>query len=250
MLRCRSWGGEQLVEFFQKFDAPVVAESVIEVPKISLDMARRRLGVYLRPPQMAEQLVEVPTIVSYSSLLLRTAEQIIDIPVPQDRGVCGGEGGLQGFSPGLGATAYSGADLVDIPVPGRGGGGGEGGEGGSRGGLQGACPGLDSTVLCGADPAATAEQIVDIPVLHGASPDFHQDPPSSAGSSGLLDSANQGVFGTFPRGKKKCPFGSAHWVGTACGVEPIHAASLWRAGACGGGVGPRTLGGRIRPLLD
>ena len=68
---------------------------------------------------MAEQLVEVPTIVSYSSLFLRTAEQIIDIPVPQDRGVCGGEGGLQGFSPGLGSTAYSGADLVDIPVPGR-----------------------------------------------------------------------------------------------------------------------------------
>ena len=85
-------------------------------------MARRRLGDYLRPPLMAEQLVEVPTIVSYSSLFLRTAEQIIDIPVPQDRGVCGGEGGLQGFSPGLGSTAYSGADLVDIPVPGSGGG--------------------------------------------------------------------------------------------------------------------------------
>ena len=114
--------GEQLVEFFQKFDVPVVPESDIEVPKISLDMARRRLGDYLRPPLMAEQLVEVPTIVSYSSLFLRTAEQIIDIPVPQDRGVCGGEGGLQGFSPGLGSTAYSGADLVDIPVPGSGGG--------------------------------------------------------------------------------------------------------------------------------
>ena len=32
-------------------------------------------------PQMAEQLVEVPTIISYSSLL-RTVEQHVDIPVP------------------------------------------------------------------------------------------------------------------------------------------------------------------------
>ena len=54
-------GGEQLVEFSQKFDAPVVAEPVIVVPKISLDKARRRMGDYLRPPQPAEQLVEVPT---------------------------------------------------------------------------------------------------------------------------------------------------------------------------------------------
>ena len=128
-------GEEQVVEFFQKFDALVVAEPVIDVPKISLDMARRRIGDYIRPTQAAEQLVEVPTVLSYSSLLLHIAEQIIHIPVPQDCGGCGGEGGLQGFSPGLGSTAYSGADLVDIPVPGR------GGRGGSRGGLQGACPG-------------------------------------------------------------------------------------------------------------
>ena len=102
-------GEEQVVEFFQKFDALVVAEPVIDVPKISLDMARRRIGDYIRPTQTAEQLVEVPTVLSYSSLLLRTAEQIIHIQVPQDCGGCGGEGGLQGFSPGLGSTAYSGA---------------------------------------------------------------------------------------------------------------------------------------------
>ena len=35
-------GGEQVVEFFHKFDPLVVAEPVIEVPKISLDKARRR----------------------------------------------------------------------------------------------------------------------------------------------------------------------------------------------------------------
>ena len=56
----------------------------------------------------------------------------------------------------------------------------------------------------------TAEQIVAIPVLHGAPPDFHQDPPSSAGSSGLLDLASQGVLGTFLRGEIRVPV----WVRT------------------------------------
>ena len=100
-----------MVEFFRKFDALVVAEPVIKVPKISLVKARRRMGVYLRPTQAAEQLVEVPTILSYSSLLLR--KQIIHIPVPHDCGGCGGEGGPQGFSPGLGSTAYSGAEDLE-----------------------------------------------------------------------------------------------------------------------------------------
>ena len=71
-----------------------------------------------RRPRRAEQLVEVPTIVSSSSLQQQTAEQIIDIPVPHGRA---GQAGLQGFSQGQGSAAFSGADLVDIPVP-RGGG--------------------------------------------------------------------------------------------------------------------------------
>ena len=73
-----------LVEFMQQHDT-ATPEQVIEVPKLSLDKAQRRMGDYLRPPQMAEQLVEVPTIISYSSLQ-RTVEQTIDIPVPQVRG--------------------------------------------------------------------------------------------------------------------------------------------------------------------
>ena len=36
----------------------------------------------VRDTQLAEQLVEVPTIISYSSLLQRTMEQNVDIPVP------------------------------------------------------------------------------------------------------------------------------------------------------------------------
>ena len=66
-------------------------------------------------------------------------------------------------------------------------------------------------------PAATAEQIVDTLVPRG---DRTLHPSSS--SSGLPGTANQGVFRTFPRGKK-CDFGLALGVGTAPRVEPIHA---------------------------
>ena len=37
-------GEVQVVEFMQQFDAPVVAEPVIDVPKISLDKTLRRMG--------------------------------------------------------------------------------------------------------------------------------------------------------------------------------------------------------------
>ena len=91
--------GELLPNIVQFFAAqlPVVAEPVIEVPQILLDRIPQRLGDRLRQPQMVEQLVHVPTVVSYSSLQQLTAEQIVDIPVPGRAG--GGErGGLQGFS--------------------------------------------------------------------------------------------------------------------------------------------------------
>ena len=57
----------------------VVAEQVIEVPKILLEnIPLRRL---CRDTQLAEQLVEVPTILSHS-LLQRNMEDNVDIPVP------------------------------------------------------------------------------------------------------------------------------------------------------------------------
>ena len=57
----------------------VVPEPVIEVPKIlPHDVPPRR---WCRDTQLVEQLVEVPTPVSYSSLLQRTVEQHVDIPV-------------------------------------------------------------------------------------------------------------------------------------------------------------------------
>ena len=63
-------------------------------------------------PLMGEQLVEVPTIVPYSSLLQQTVEQHVDIPVP---GGGGRLAGLQGSLPGQSSTAPSVVRIVDIP---------------------------------------------------------------------------------------------------------------------------------------
>ena len=76
-------------------------EQVIEVPKIlPLDVPMRAA---LRVTQLVEQLMEVPTILSYSSLLERTVEQHVDILVPGGGG--GSSSGLQGFSSGQRSTA-------------------------------------------------------------------------------------------------------------------------------------------------
>ena len=95
------------------------------MPKIFLDRAPQRLGDHLRQPQMVEQLVHVPTVVSYSSLQQLTAEQIVDIPVPGRVGG-GGRGGLQGSLPRQNSAALHVEQKVDIPVPGRAGEGGRG----------------------------------------------------------------------------------------------------------------------------
>ena len=138
--------GEQVVEFMRKLDAPALDEQVIAVPKISLDWVSKRCP---RPrTRKADQLVEVPTILSYSSLQQGTLEQIIDIPVPQGRVGRGGHGGLQGVSQRQGSPTFRGAEFVGIPVPpGRGGGGG----------LQGFLPGQGSAASSShVDPADDA----------------------------------------------------------------------------------------------
>ena len=84
---------EQLVDFFKDLDSHVPVQ-VIEVPKISQDIIPQRSVDLV--PKMVEQLVEVPTIVSYSSLQ-RTVEHRVDIPVP---GRGWRSSGLQGFLPG------------------------------------------------------------------------------------------------------------------------------------------------------
>ena len=116
---------EEVDSFFRNF-VPAVAEQVIEVPKLALPVCAVHRAA-LPEPQLVEQLVEVPTVLSVAVLQQRTAEQIIGFPVP-GRGT-GSRGGLQGLSQGQGSTAVCGADNVNTPVPhGRG--------GGARGGLQ------------------------------------------------------------------------------------------------------------------
>ena len=111
-----------------------VAEQVIDVPKISLeDIPARRL---CREPQLVEQLVEVPTVVSYTSFSQRTVEQTVDNPASRGRGR---SGGLQGFFPGQSTTAAA----VDISVP--------------RGDLQGFLPGQGSTASSSHSPDAENE---------------------------------------------------------------------------------------------
>ena len=86
---------EQLPDVLQFFGTLLAdSEQVIEVPKILPEDVLMRAAS--RDPQLAEQLVEVPTIVSYSWLQLRM-EQTVDIPVP---GRGGRSSGLQGFLSG------------------------------------------------------------------------------------------------------------------------------------------------------
>ena len=74
-------------------DRPLAEQ--IEVPKISCSLCPSRS--LIPEPQVAEQLVEVPTVLSP----LRIAEQIVGIPVPRGRG----KRRVQGSLPGQSATA-------------------------------------------------------------------------------------------------------------------------------------------------
>ena len=87
-----------------------VAEKVIEVPKILLDVVPERAAV--RVTQLAEQLLEVPKPVS-------CMEQIVDIPTS----VRGVSGSLQGFPPEQSSAKRTALQVADISVPGRGGSG-------------------------------------------------------------------------------------------------------------------------------
>ena len=98
---------------FRLLDRPI-AEQVIEVPKISCSPCPSRVPILV--PQIAEQLVEVPTVLTPTRIALRIAEQIVDSPVPQGR--------VQGFLPEQSTTALTTLErisertveqIVDIP---------------------------------------------------------------------------------------------------------------------------------------
>ena len=107
--------GEQLVDVLRCFDSLfLIAEQVVVVPQIFVHDMPPRTSV--REPQLAQQLVEVPTILYF--LKLPISEQIVDFPVP------GGVGRLTGLAPTV-------AQIVDNPAP--------------DGGLQGFRPGQSSS---------------------------------------------------------------------------------------------------------
>ena len=97
---------DQLAELLN-LEEDVLDAGRLEVPKISLDVIPFRTLV--PEPQLAEQLVEVPTIVSFSSLQ-RIMDQTVDIPVPQGGGR---HADLQGFLRGQNSTGVE--QIVDIP---------------------------------------------------------------------------------------------------------------------------------------
>ena len=102
--------GEQLVNFFRFLDVQSPVEQVIEVTKIPENSIQQRLvDRDSRVPQTAEQLVEVPTVLTLAVL----AEQIV--PVPRGRGV---HGGLQHFLPRQSSTASGAEQIVDFLVVG------------------------------------------------------------------------------------------------------------------------------------
>ena len=165
---------EQLPDIMHFFDALTpVPEQVIEVPKILLDDVPVRTAV--RHTQLAEQLVEVPTIVPFSSLQ-RIVEQTVDNPVP---GRGGRIAGLQGFLSGHSSTASGAEQIVDLPV---------------GGGLQGFLPRQISL-------QRTVKQLVDIPA--GGGPQL-PDPDASSSSAVSRDERGEGFFSHFSQKEKKC----------------------------------------------
>ena len=90
--------GEQLVVVNKLLD-DIVPEQVIVVPRISCSPCPSRSPI--PEPQSAEQLVEMPTVLSPTRIALQIAEQIVDTPVPRGRG----EGRVQGFLPRQSSTA-------------------------------------------------------------------------------------------------------------------------------------------------
>ena len=118
---------EQLADVMRFFDTLLpVPEQAISVPKILPDDVPARTAV--RDTELVEELVEVPTIVSFSYYSLqRIVEQNVDIPIP---GGGGRFAGLQGFPLEQSSIAPA-AQIVDISV--------------SGGGLQGFRPGQGSS---------------------------------------------------------------------------------------------------------
>ena len=142
-------------------------EQVIEVPKfLPLDVPSRAV---LRVTQLVEQLVEVPTTVSYTSLL-RTVEQHVDIPVP---GGGGSVSCLHGFLPGQRSTSLTSRKRISERI-------------------------VEQIV----DPVSSGRP-------HGSLPgQGSSSSHSPAGDEERSDEPGKGVFRTFPQNKKSAKLAS------------------------------------------
>ena len=171
---------DTVLEFFRALDLPVV-EQVIAVPRISTDRVSQRL-VERRLPQMVEQLVHVPTVLS--PLLI--AEQIVGIPAPQR----GGNWSLHGPLPGQSSTLSPSLKRISERIV-------------EQTAVSSPVERIAERIveqIAVSSPAEriskrTAEQIVDI------SPGDDRGQGSSS-SAGPADEDFPGVFRTFPHGKK------------------------------------------------
>ena len=185
---------DTVLEFFRALDPPV-DEQVITVPKISTDRVSQRL-VERCLPQMVEQLVEVPTVLTPTRIPLQIAEQLVNVPVPQ---VSVPGRGHQGSLSGQGSV---GEQIVDIPVP----------RGRGKRRVQGFLPEQSTT-------AQSVEQTVDIPASR------------RRGRRGGLQGLPQGQGSTasfqktiavdrpqgFPRGQSSTASAVEQSIGVACG---------------------------------
>ena len=80
-------------------------EQAIAVPKNSLDRIPQRS--FVLTPQSAEQLVEVPTVLTPTRIALQIAEQIVDTPVPRGR--------VHGSLPGQSSSSRRGDERAEVP---------------------------------------------------------------------------------------------------------------------------------------
>ena len=184
--------GESGQQFFAALSP--VPEQVIAVPKIlPHEVPPRRL---CRDTQLAEQLVEVPTILYF--LKQRIPEQIDDIPVPH--GGRGASGGLQGFLPGHSSLKRTANKIADLPAP---------GSGVRR--LQGFLPEQNSTATSSSSLERISERNVEQIVVSRVGEGLQDFLPGQSSSSSshdpargfeALDEPGDGVFRTFPIFKK------------------------------------------------
>ena len=204
-----------LVQFFAALSP--VPEQVIAVPKIlPHEVPPRRL---CRDTQLAEQLVEVPTILYF--LKQRIPEQIDDNPVPH--GGRGASGGLQGFLPGHSSLKRTANKIADLPAP----------RSGVRR-LQGFLPEQGSTATSSSSLERISERIVEqiaVSRVGEGLQDFLPGESSSSSSHGpargfeALDECGTGFFAFSPNFKKRDTT-SALGVGTASALEPMDARCL------------------------